>query len=211
MKAGARVAAAVAAGYLLGRTKKMRLALMIAAAGATGKANLSPGKLLQNGLSQLGSSPELGKLADLARDELLGAAKAAAVTAASSRIESLSDRLQEGGPLLSGKSRGKDGEQEAEPDEDTYAEEETEEESPEEEEEPQRPARRRAARGGRRRAEPEESEDTGSDEGESDEAQSDEGESDESEEAEPEEESRPTRSRRTRATATRTPVRRARR
>ena len=36
MKGGTRVAAGVAAGYLMGRTKKMRLALMIAAAGMTG-------------------------------------------------------------------------------------------------------------------------------------------------------------------------------
>ncbi|WP_246271493.1 hypothetical protein [Amycolatopsis acididurans] len=73
----------------------MRLALMIAAAGATGRAGTSPQALLRNGLKQLGASAELGKLTDIARDELLGAAKAAAVTAASSRINSLSDRLQE--------------------------------------------------------------------------------------------------------------------
>jgi hypothetical protein len=36
MKSGTRVAIGVAAGYLLGRTRKMRLALMIAAAGVTG-------------------------------------------------------------------------------------------------------------------------------------------------------------------------------
>jgi len=122
----------VGAGYLLGRTKKMRLALMIAAAGATGRAGTSPQALLKNGLKQLGASAELGKLTDLARDELLGAAKAAAVTAASSRINSLSDRLQEGKP---GKETG-------EPED----EEQTDQhEQPEEDEQPRRPARRRAS------------------------------------------------------------------
>lgn len=120
MKVGPRLALGVGAGYLLGRTKKMRLALMIAAAGATGRANTSPTTLLRNGLKQLGSSAELGKLTDMARDELLGAAKAAAITAASNRIESLNDRLADGGNLLGGKESG---ESEDEP----RAEDETEE------------------------------------------------------------------------------------
>jgi Sec-independent protein translocase protein TatA len=94
MKAGARVALSLGAGYFLGRTKKMRLALTIAAAGATSRAGTSPAKLLQSGLKQLASSPEVSKLAETARGELLNAAKAAAVTAASSRIDSISDRLQ---------------------------------------------------------------------------------------------------------------------
>lgn len=37
MANGAKVAMAVGAGYLLGRTRKMRVALMLAAAGITGK------------------------------------------------------------------------------------------------------------------------------------------------------------------------------
>ena len=157
MKPGARIAIGVGAGYLLGRTKKMRLALMIAAAGATGRSGTSPTKLLQHGLKQLGSAPELGKLTDVARDELLGAVKAAAVTAASSRIESLTERLQEGG-----RKQGKDPDDgpdrdAAEEDEETTRTrrrrapepEEPEEEEPpdEDEEEPERPSRRRASSG----------------------------------------------------------------
>ncbi|RJQ83839.1 hypothetical protein [Amycolatopsis panacis] len=137
MKSGARVALAIGAGYLLGRSKKMRLALMIAAAGATGRVGTSPGKLLQNGLKQLASSPELGKLTDLAREELLGAAKSAAVTAASSRIESLNERLQSGGSE-------EDEDEHEEQDEDEGAEDETEEESEAETEE-EKPRRRRAS------------------------------------------------------------------
>lgn len=159
MKPGARIALGVGAGYLLGRTKKMRLALMIAAAGATGRSGTSPTKLLQHGLKQLGSSPELGKLTDVARDELLGAVKAAAVTAASSRIESLTERLQDGG-----RKREKDSDddavddldrEDAEEDEETTgssrrrsaeAEEPDDEDSSDgEDEEPKRPARRRVS------------------------------------------------------------------
>lgn len=153
MKPGARMALGVGAGYLLGRTKKMRLALMIAAAGASGRMNTSPRALLQNGLKQLGSSAELGKLTDIARDELVSAAKAAAVTAASNRIESLNTRLQEGG-RTSGKESGE------EPDEDRYDEDEADSEAvdqtgngqeheggqePEDDEEEQAPPRRRAS------------------------------------------------------------------
>lgn len=95
MKRGAQTAAAVIAGYLLGRTKKMRLALMIAAAGATGKHGTNPTGLLRAGLSHLSDSAELGKLTDSLRGELLDAARAAATKAATSRIESLSQKLTE--------------------------------------------------------------------------------------------------------------------
>lgn len=141
MKAGARVALAVGAGYLLGRTKKMRLALMIAAAGATGRSGTSPGALLQGGLKQLGSSAEVTKVAELARDELLGAAKAAAVTAASRRIESLSGRLQDGGRLKDAVTSGGETAEAEDEDEDTGERGRAEEE----EDEPERPVRRRTA------------------------------------------------------------------
>ncbi|WIX75122.1 hypothetical protein QRX50_26615 [Amycolatopsis carbonis] len=172
MKAGTRMALGVAAGYLLGRTKKGRLALMIAAAGATGKAGVSPAKLVQSGLKQLGTSPEVGQLTSLARDELLSAAKSAVVTAASGRIESLSERLQDGGALTHGKKSKADDEHDEEPNGEDEAQEETEdepevvdedededeaeaeaeaeaeeeeEEEEEEEPEPEKPQRRRAA------------------------------------------------------------------
>ena len=46
MSNGAKVAMAVGAGYMLGRTKKMRLALMLAAAGITGKFPTGPTQLV---------------------------------------------------------------------------------------------------------------------------------------------------------------------
>ncbi|WAL68911.1 hypothetical protein ORV05_14455 [Amycolatopsis cynarae] len=101
MKVGG-LALGVGAGYLLGRTRKMRLALMI----ATGTLGGSARHLVRRGLSELGATEELGKLTDLARDELVKAVKIAAVTAASGRIDALNDRLQQR-TLGDGHTKGK--------------------------------------------------------------------------------------------------------
>ncbi|PXY23527.1 hypothetical protein [Prauserella endophytica] len=168
MKGGAQVAAAVGAGYLLGRTRKMRLALMIAAAGATGKLGGAPRELLQQGVKRLAASPELSKITDSVRGDLVDAARSAAMAAASSRIDSLNDRLQGVRAPGTGKRDeagaaededyidAEEAETEEEPGEDEEAEdtgeledteesEESEEPEPEEEEEPEPPRRRRAA------------------------------------------------------------------
>ena len=94
MKPGARVALGVGIGYFLGRTKKMRLAMMLAGAGMTGKLPSNPQELLQRSASMLGSSPEINKITESVRGELMHAARAAAVTAASNRIDALNERLQ---------------------------------------------------------------------------------------------------------------------
>ena len=94
MKPGARVALGVGIGYFLGRTKKMRLAMMLAGAGMTGKLPSNPQELLQRSASMLGSSPEINKITESVRGELVHAARAAAVTAASNRIDALNERLQ---------------------------------------------------------------------------------------------------------------------
>ncbi|HKH51831.1 MAG TPA: hypothetical protein VKA77_08570 [Mycobacterium sp.] len=94
MANGAKVALAVGAGYLLGRTKRTRLALMLAAAGITGKFPSSPTDLVAHGVKSLGTSDQLTDLTAQLRGELLNAAKAAAVAAATSRVDALNDRLQ---------------------------------------------------------------------------------------------------------------------
>ncbi|MFV9428274.1 MULTISPECIES: hypothetical protein [Rhodococcus] len=94
MKPGARVALGVGIGYFLGRTKKMRVAMMLAGAGMTGKLPSNPQELLQRSASMLGSSPEINKITESVRGELMHAARAAAVTAASNRIDALNERLQ---------------------------------------------------------------------------------------------------------------------
>ncbi len=61
MKCGARVALGVAGGYLLGRTKKMKLALMLGGMAAGRRAG-GPGELLGQGTKLLAASPELSRL-----------------------------------------------------------------------------------------------------------------------------------------------------
>jgi len=95
MKCRAQVGLALAGGYLLGRTKKMKLALMVAGFTAGRGLPTRPSELLKHGSDAVRSSPELTKLVDFARGSLFDAGKAAAVAAASSRMESVSDRLSE--------------------------------------------------------------------------------------------------------------------
>ena len=97
-----QMAAAIGAGYLIGRTRRMKLALMLAGAGTTGRFRGGPRELLTLGTKMLANSPEVAKLGDTVRGELVSAAKAAAVTAASQRIDSLSNRLQSGGQEITG-------------------------------------------------------------------------------------------------------------
>ena len=94
MANGAKVAMAVGAGYLLGRTRKMRVALMLAAAGVTGKFPGGPTQLVAQGLKSLGASADVSQLSQQLRGEVLAAARAAAVAAATHQVDSLNDRLQ---------------------------------------------------------------------------------------------------------------------
>ncbi|MGO4618183.1 hypothetical protein AB4305_32405 [Nocardia sp. 2YAB30] len=95
VKAGARIAVGVGVGYFLGRTRKMRLALSLAGAVLARRSSGGPQELLQRGTSLISSSPELAEITETVRGELLGAARAAAVTAASHGIDSLNSRLQQ--------------------------------------------------------------------------------------------------------------------
>lgn len=142
---GVRIAAAVGVGYLLGRTRKMRVALMLVGAGATGKLGKSPAMLLRQGMNVLGSSKELSTLTDTVRGRLAEAGKAAAVTAVSSQVDSLSDKIEQrtralGAPTLPGQAEKSE---EPEAAEDTGEADEPRE--AEEEEAPKRRPRRAAA------------------------------------------------------------------
>jgi hypothetical protein len=135
-----QLAMAVGIGYFLGRTKKMRLALMIAAAGVGG----APRQLLRQGIQRLGATPEISDLVGSARGELLDAARSAAMTAMASRVESLNSRL--GAP--GGRHRDED-ETGDEDDTGDDTEDDVEEQGDYAEDEPDEepgPARRRAPR-----------------------------------------------------------------
>jgi hypothetical protein len=137
MKDGLRIALAVGAGYVMGRRRKMRLALTLAAAGASGRLGKNPAALVKQGSKLLNASPEVKNLTETVRGRLVEAGKAAAVTAASSQIDALTDRLQRRTDALLQPRRPGGAREEAE--EDIYEEEGYEEEREE------RPRRRPAA------------------------------------------------------------------
>ena len=154
-----QMALAVGAGYMLGRTHKMKLALMLAGAGASSRfPSGSLGVLGQAG-KLLADSPEVARLGATVRKELMNAAKTAAVTAASHRIDSLNSRLQSGGDeAFGGEGSKRRRREESEDDYDgEYAEDETAEDDEAEDDEAEdeaprarrRPApRRRSSSGG---------------------------------------------------------------
>jgi hypothetical protein len=117
------VALGVAGGYFLGRTKKMKLALMLAGM-AAGRQAGGPGELLKSGTKLLGSSPELSKLTDQVRGRLLDAGKTAVLAVATRQVEGLTDRVGRRVESLGDIGAPRPGKSEEPPaDEDEYAEE----------------------------------------------------------------------------------------
>lgn len=109
MSTTARVGSAVAAGYLLGRFKKLRLALIVGSALANKDVRNSGMGLLQRGGAGLGT----GGLTQQVKSELMQAGRKAAVSVAASKINNLSDRLQERSEnMRSGGSRSEVGDDE---------------------------------------------------------------------------------------------------
>ena len=90
---GGRIAAAVIGGYLLGRTKKMKLAIMVGGALMGKKIPTDPTQLLELAGSMVEKSPELQRLDTAVRGRLMEAGKDAALAVASSRMEALTDNL----------------------------------------------------------------------------------------------------------------------
>ncbi|AHK35372.1 hypothetical protein OPAG_08167 [Rhodococcus opacus PD630] len=93
-KTKVEVAAAVGAGYLLGRTHQLKMAVKIAGAG--GRSPKGPEDLLAQGSEFLASSPEIADLGDSVRGKLLDTA-AATAEASSEHVNSFRDRLRSGG------------------------------------------------------------------------------------------------------------------
>ena len=91
MMTNGKIAVAVAGGYLLGRTKKMKLALGLGMLLAGKKITLDPQQLAR----AVADSPLLSGLNAQARKELSGAAKSAATSALSTRMNGLADSLHE--------------------------------------------------------------------------------------------------------------------
>lgn len=114
------LAAAVAGGYVLGRTKKAKFAFGMATYLVGRRMGVSPQQLLTEGLRKLAESPQFSQLGDQIRGELRDAGRA--------RLDSFADALHERTQLL--------GAVQEEP-EDEYAEEAEEEYEGEEADEPE--------------------------------------------------------------------------
>ena len=101
MNSGMRAATAIGIGYVLGRRKKLRTATLVAAATAVGGPTVG-GLILKRGMKLVGSSdalgkvaPQLGEIADIVRGDLVAAGKAAATSAVSNRLDSLTDSIHD--------------------------------------------------------------------------------------------------------------------
>ncbi|SFY53139.1 DNA primase [Streptomyces sp. F-1] len=98
---------AVGAGYLLGRTRKLKMALAVGSLVAGKKLNLGPGALAELARRQLSDNPQFKEIGDQLRQELRGVGKAASGAMVERQMSSLADRLHDrtaqmrGGPASS--------------------------------------------------------------------------------------------------------------
>ncbi|MFD4696506.1 hypothetical protein [Streptomyces niveus] len=136
------VAAAMAAGYVLGRTKKGKLALGLAALVAGQQIPMNPRELVILTARKLAENPTVAPLVEQARGEVLGAGRSALSASANRRLEAVADALQQRTEaLLEEPLEADEAEEEEEPEEEP--EEQSEEYEEEEEEGEETPPRRR--------------------------------------------------------------------
>ncbi|MFD3493849.1 histone protein [Streptomyces sp. NPDC058690] len=160
------LAAALVGGYVLGRTKKGKLALSVGTYLAGKRFGLEPRQLATEGMRRLGEIPQVAELQDQLKGELLEAGRKAVTAAATRGMGNLADTLRDRTAALGAKKEAEPEEEdteeeepeeeepeEEEPEEEEEEPEEEEEEEPEEEEEeeeeepePERPQRRRSSR-----------------------------------------------------------------
>jgi hypothetical protein len=84
---------AVGAGYLLGRTKKLKLAVAVGTMVAGKKMNLTPRGIADLVSTQLQNNPQFKEIGDQLREDMRGVGKAATGALVERRIDALADRL----------------------------------------------------------------------------------------------------------------------
>ena len=82
MSATSKIALGVAGGYLLGRTKKLKLAVTLGSMLAGQKIATDRAGLLKQGAQIVDQNPELSKIRDQIMGQLMQSARAAAMTTA---------------------------------------------------------------------------------------------------------------------------------
>ncbi|MEU3659946.1 DNA primase [Streptomyces sp. NPDC032940] len=84
---------AVGAGYLLGRTKKLKMAVAVGTMVAGKKLNLTPKGIAELVSTQLQNNPQFKEIGDQLRTDLQGVGKAASGALVERHIDALADRL----------------------------------------------------------------------------------------------------------------------
>lgn len=102
MGAETRIIAGVTAGYLLGRTKKMRLALSLAGLLAGKQITTDPKELAKQLAEMADKNPRVAELKGEVTGEMLQAAQAAATAILTQRMNTLSDSLRDRSETLRG-------------------------------------------------------------------------------------------------------------
>lgn len=137
---------AVGAGYVLGRTKKMKLAVALGSLAAGKRMQLGPRAIAELVNKQLVENPQLKEIGDEIRQDLRGVGKAASGALVERQMTALADRLHGRTEQVRDQVAGvvpdvpgldqEDEEPEAREDEEEAAEDEEEPEAREDEEEP---------------------------------------------------------------------------
>ncbi|MER7194237.1 DNA primase [Streptomyces flaveolus] len=163
---------AVGAGYLLGRTKKLKMAVAVGTMVAGKKLNLTPKGIAELVSTQLQNNPQFKEIGDQLRTDLRGVGKAASGAMVERQIDALADRLhgrtaqvrdQLSGVASAAPGVGSDDSRDSEDSEDSeYEDEEPRDESdesdesdePDEQQKSERPAKKasEAARGAGKKA-----------------------------------------------------------
>lgn len=89
------VVSGVVGGYFLGRTKKGKLALVLASLFLGRRLGLGPQELIKKGVEKLAETPQIAELGTQVRQDLTKAARAALTSTLNRRIDSISDALHE--------------------------------------------------------------------------------------------------------------------
>lgn len=98
MGIGAKITAAVAAGYLLGRWHKLRLAMLVGGMLAGKKISTDPQHLLRHALAFVESNEELAQVSSQVKGQLAVAARDAALKVAADQVGSLTQNLRTRSP-----------------------------------------------------------------------------------------------------------------
>ncbi|MFC9163197.1 DNA primase [Streptomyces fungicidicus] len=136
---------AIGAGYLLGRTKKLKMAVAVGGLVAGKKLNLTPRMVTELVSRQLADNPQFKQLGDQLRGELRGVGTAASGALVERQLGSLADRLHGRTAEMRGRLNG-DGPQDRAADEDLDAEPSDEDHEPDgghEDDREEEPARER--------------------------------------------------------------------